>query len=173
MLAITHLAVSLVLIHLLTLDKNDSFMALVFGVFIDLDHLFGLKDYVAAHGVGGVFDIDSLMHADGQWKSMFHNPIAAMVVGPVAAASRLAIPLIFWGVHMAMDYAEDTVMGVFSASEMLLQSGAFIALASLAFRKARMRDPELGPAEFLVRQARLLGTPFAKFRRAVSGSPGR
>src|SRR4030066_378891 len=50
MLALTHIVASLLLIQLMTLDRNDAFVALLFGVFIDLDHLFGLKNYAESVG---------------------------------------------------------------------------------------------------------------------------
>ncbi len=128
MIAITHLVVSLLLIELMHLDRNDAFIALVFGVFIDLDHLFGLRDYVSANGVVAMFEFDDLINPGGQWKSLMHSPVAVMVIGPVSIASRLAIPLIFWGVHLLMDALQEGILGVFSSQEALL---LFLAAAGL------------------------------------------
>jgi hypothetical protein len=135
MLSITHLVVSLLLIQLLNLDRNDAFIALVFGVFIDLDHLFGLKQYTEARGIAALLDFDSLMNPGGQWKSMFHSPVAVGVVAPLSVGSRLAIPILFWGVHLAMDFAEDTFLGLFSAPEAMLLALAGIALVSMRYAK--------------------------------------
>ncbi|MGD9962917.1 MAG: hypothetical protein AB7S97_03350 [Thermoplasmata archaeon] len=167
MLAVTHLVVSLALIQILTLDRNDAFVALMFGVFIDVDHLFGLKDYMDARGVAAVLDFDSLMHADGQWKSMLHSPIAVMVVGPVATASRLALPLVFWGVHITMDFAEDAYLGLFSAFEMALLAGSATALLVIGFRRARATEPEIRFMVFLSSQWSRIVSPFTRIRRAV------
>lgn len=172
-MAITHLVVSLLLIHLLTLDRNDSFVALMFGVFIDVDHLFGLRGYVEAHGLSGVLDFDSLMQADGQWKSLLHSPVAAMVVGPVSVGSRLAIPLVFWGVHMAMDYLEDTWLGVFSAWEMALLAGSSIAFTAVCFRTFRMKHPESGFTVFLRSVLSWLGSPWRSLVSAAFGPRGQ
>lgn len=172
-MAITHLAVSLLLIQLLMLDRNDSFVALTFGVLIDLDHLFGLKEYVGAQGIGGVLDFESLMNADGQWKSMLHTPAAAMVVGPVATASRLALPLLFWGVHISMDFAEDTVLGLFSACEMLLLSGSVLALLWISYRKVSMFQPDLGFAGFVSYHSNRLSSAGARVMRRVLRSRGQ
>lgn len=172
-MAVTHIVVSLLLIHALTLDRNDAFVALMFGVFIDFDHLFGLKSYVDVHGVAGVLDFDSLVNADGQWKSLLHNPIAVMVVGPVATASRLALPLVFWGVHLAMDFAEDAFLGLFSAWEILLLAGSAAALLLLSYRKLRLSEPEIRFLGFLSRQWSRVVSPFMRFRRAVSGPRGQ
>ncbi|MBE0518740.1 MAG: hypothetical protein IH630_05885 [Thermoplasmata archaeon] len=137
MLAITHLAVSLLLIQLLSLDRNDSFVALMFGVVIDVDHLFGLNSYAKANGIASIFDFDSLMNADGQWKSLLHNPVSVMIVGPISVASRIAIPLIFWGVHISMDWLEDSLLGLLSAPELILvvcASGAVLWMRYSFFR---------------------------------------
>ncbi|GEM_PF-1024840 len=173
MLAITHLVVSLLLIQVLMLDRNDSFVALTFGVFIDIDHLFGLKDYVAVHGIAGLVDFDSLMNADGQWKSMMHTPAAVMIVGPVATASRLALPLLFWGVHIMMDYAEDAFLGVFSIWEIAILCSASVALVWLGFVRHRISDPESGLAGFLRSEWTRLTRPFGSFRRAASRLRGQ
>lgn len=135
MLAITHLAVSLLLIQALTLDRNDSFMALLFGVFIDADHLLGLKEYAQSKGVASVLDLDSLVQADGQWKSLLHNPMAAALVGPMSIGSRLAVPLLFWGVHVCMDQIEDIFLGVFSVPEIALLGLVSAVLAALHLRR--------------------------------------
>jgi len=125
MLSITHIIVTLFLIQVLTLDRNDAFVALLFGVFIDLDHLFGLVKYTHLNGVASIFDFHSLMNPGGQWKSMLHLPIAAAIVTPLSFAFRLGIPLLFWGVHLLMDFVEQNYLGNFSGVEagLLLFSG--------------------------------------------------
>jgi len=128
MLALTHMIVTLLLIQVFLLDRNDAFVALIFGVFIDLDHLIGLKDYAHANGIKALFNFDNLMDPGGHWKSILHNPMALAIVGPLAFASRLAIPLVFWGVHILMDMVQEGVLGQFSQVEAML---GFIALAML------------------------------------------
>ncbi|MDQ1372265.1 MAG: hypothetical protein QG582_1181 [Candidatus Thermoplasmatota archaeon] len=172
MLAVTHLVVSFLLIYVMSLDRNDAFIALMFGAFIDIDHLFGLKAYVDVHGVTSVLDFDALTSADGQWKSLLHSPVAVMVVGPVATASRLAVPLVFWGVHISMDFVEDAYLGLFSAWEMALLLGSTAALLFLGFRKARVSEPEVSFAGFLSRQWSSAVSPFRRLRRAVFGPLG-
>ena len=135
MIAITHLVVSLLLIELLTLDRNDAFVAVLFGVFIDFDHLIGLKDYAKANGIRAVFDFDSLTHAGGQWKSLLHNPVAIAVVGPISVASRFMIPFLFWGVHISMDFVEESFLGNFSTLEAMLLAIASIGLVTIRYGK--------------------------------------
>jgi hypothetical protein len=132
MIALTHLVVSLLLIQLLSLDRNDAFVALMFGVLIDLDHLMGLGDYVKANGISAIFDFHDLMNPGGHWKSLFHNPVAIAVVGPLSVTSRLAVPLLFWGVHMTMDFVQEKYLGALSSPE-----GVFLALATFALIAVR------------------------------------
>lgn len=136
MLAITHLVVTLLLIHILVLDRNDAFVALVFGVLIDLDHLMGLKDYADAHGVRALMDWDTLVNPGGHWKSILHNPVAIALVGPLSAVSRLGIPLLFWGIHMIMDMVQESCLAQFSTAEemlLLFSSAALIAIRYTAY----------------------------------------
>lgn len=149
MLSITHLVVSLLLIQMLNLDRNDAFIALIFGVFVDLDHLFGLKQYTEARGIAAVFDFDSLMNPGGQWKSMFHSPIAVGVIAPLSVGSRLAIPVLFWGTHLMMDFAEDMLLGLFSAPEAILLALAGIALVSMRYAKYLESGAAVGMAAYL------------------------
>ena len=135
MLALTHLIVALLLIQILMLDRNDAFVALVFGVFIDFDHLFGLREYARTNGITAVFDFDNVLNPGGHWKSILHNPIALAVVGPLAIVSRLAIPVIFWGVHIAMDIIQEGFLGQFSRVEAMLAFISFALLVTLRFSK--------------------------------------
>ena len=127
MLSITHIVVTLLLIQLMSLDRNDAFVALLFGVFIDVDHLFGLVKYTETNGIASVFNLHTLMNPGGQWKSMLHNPISAAVVMPLSFAFRLAIPFLFWGTHLFMDFA-GAYLGSFSVVE-----GWMLVFGSLAF----------------------------------------
>jgi len=135
MLAITHLVVTLFLIQVFVLDRNDAFVALVFGVLIDLDHLMGLKDYTDAHGFRALMDWDTLLDPGGHWKSMLHSPVAVAVIGPVSALSRLGIPLLFWSVHLVMDHVRDAYLSQFSEAEAMLLVFATLGLVTLRYSR--------------------------------------
>jgi len=135
MLALTHLIVTLLLIQIFLLDRNDAFVALVFGCFIDLDHLMGLREYTQTNGLSGVFDLDHLMNPGGHWKSVMHNPIALAIVAPLAFASRMAIPLVFWGLHISMDMVQEGFLGQFSQAEAMLAFFSFALLVTLRYSK--------------------------------------
>jgi hypothetical protein len=155
MLAITHLVVSLLLIQVMCLDRNDSFVAMLFGVAIDADHLLGLRQYVESNGFLAAFDLHSLMNPGGQWKSVLHSPVAAFVVGPMSIASRLAVPLIFWGVHLGMDASED-ILGLFSLPEAVLMVASVAAIVGLRFRGFAASRVGGGWQSYLTSEARTL-----------------
>ncbi len=140
MLSITHFVVALLLVQLLNLDRNDAFVAMLFGVFIDVDHLFGLVKYTESNGIHAVFDLHKMMTPGGQWKSLLHAPIAAAVVMPLSTAFRLAVPLLFWGVHLLMDYVEQAYLGNFSGVEAGLLIFAGLGLVTLRYGKCVMTN---------------------------------
>ncbi|MCU0852135.1 MAG: hypothetical protein MUC90_02605 [Thermoplasmata archaeon] len=135
MLALTHVIVTLLVIQLLMLDRNEAFIALTFGVFIDLDHLLGLGTYAKANGIAPLMDMDTLMNPGGQWKSMLHSPMALAMVAPISYVVRMAIPVLFWGVHVSMDYLEESFLGHFSNLEAMLGALAAIALVTMRYSK--------------------------------------
>jgi len=135
MLALTHVVITLLLIQIMLLDRNEAFIALTFGVFIDLDHLLGLGTYAKANGIAPLLDLDTLMSPGGQWKSMLHSPMALCMVAPISYVVRMAIPVLFWGVHVSMDYLEESMLGNFSAFEAMLGALAAIALVTMRYSK--------------------------------------
>lgn len=152
------------LIYLLNLDRNDAFVGLLFGVFIDVDHLLGLHGYVEANGVVGLADFDGLANADGHWKSLLHNPVAVMVVGPLSVASRLAVPLLFWGVHIGMDHVEDAFLGVFSFAEAVLLIVMSLGLVTMRYSKHLELRPDATLWQYLT-------TEWCALRSAIGRRP--
>jgi hypothetical protein len=94
MLALTHLVFALVLISVFKLDRSNAFAVLLFGVLIDLDHTFGLVEFVVREGVSHSLDYKAAMASDIQWKSMFHSPEAAVLIFPLSLSYRYAVPFI-------------------------------------------------------------------------------
>ncbi len=120
MLAITHLLICLLLIRLFSLDRNQAFAVLLFGFFIDLDHIFGIAEYVSTnHGVNLV-SIKHAMAADIEWKSLMHQPVAFFVVAPIAVFFVYALPLLSWVLHLLMDYVQIQFLGIASGAEIIL-----------------------------------------------------
>lgn len=103
MLTTTHFVVVVFVAMLLSLDRNEWFIVLLFGVALDFDHLFALPRYVSDNGWDALLR-QSWDDASGEpWKSWFHYPLAAIVVGHLSSGWRLALPLSFWSLHLGMD----------------------------------------------------------------------
>jgi hypothetical protein len=120
MIALTHLVLALLLIKLFGLDRNAAFATLLFGVFIDLDHVFGTFDFLVREGWSNALNYQAAMASDIQWKSLLHSPEGLLFVAPVVLTSRWVIPLVAWGLHLAMDHIQTYYLGVFSPIEMVL-----------------------------------------------------
>ncbi|MBI0584151.1 MAG: hypothetical protein ISF22_07980 [Methanomassiliicoccus sp.] len=118
------------------MDRNQAFAVLLFGVFIDLDHAFGLVEFVSQEGLRNSFSIDAALASNIQWKSLFHSPEAALLVAPVAVSYRLAAPLIAWAAHLAMDYVQQNMLGIMSGPEFLFLG---LLLAVLFYSELRLR----------------------------------
>jgi hypothetical protein len=134
MLAVTHLVLALLLIKAFKLDRNEAFATLLFGVFIDLDHVLGMVDFIAKDGWGNVLNLDAAMNTGVQWKSLIHSPEGAILVVPTAVLFRWAIPAIAWGLHLVMDYVQMNYLGICSGPEMVLLAGLIISLFYLEWR---------------------------------------
>jgi hypothetical protein len=128
MIAIVHLLVALVLIKAFRLDRTEAFAVLLFGVLIDLDHVFALVDFWSMAGMSGALDYQAAMATDLEWKSLFHSPAAAIIIGPACAGFRMATPGLAWGLHLALDWVQIEYLGVLSAVEMALLVALVVAL---------------------------------------------
>ncbi len=92
----------------------------MFGFFIDLDHVFGLAEYVSTSHGANLISIKHAMASDIEWKSLMHQPVALVVVMPVALMFTYALPLLSWALHLFMDYAQIQYLGIASTPEMIL-----------------------------------------------------
>lgn len=131
MIAIVHLLVVLVLCKVFKLDRTEAFAALLFGVLIDLDHVFALVDFLKVQGMSGALDYQAAMASDLEWKSMLHSPAAAIIIGPACMGFRMAIPALAWGLHLVLDWVQIEYLGVLSAVEMVLLVTLVVALIVL------------------------------------------
>jgi len=139
---ITHLLVVLLMIHLLHLDKNEAFVALLFGVLIDIDHIFGIPEFVRTNGIFNITNKEMLLSAPIQWKSAFHSPMAILIVAPSSASFRFTLPLLAWGIHIAMDAIQIEFLGVASLVEILFMLMLLGILLMIEIRNFQMTQFE-------------------------------
>ncbi len=135
MLTPTHFAVFVLLGMLLRLDKGEWFVAFMFGVMIDADHLFALPRYVSDNGWSALLRQSWDDSSGLPWKSWFHYPVAAIVVGHVSEGWRFALPLAFWAVHIGMDGLQLMLGGMNTAVESAILIGPTSGIVLLAYRE--------------------------------------
>ncbi len=154
MLMMTHLVITLLIIHILRLDENEAFIALTFGVLIDLDHLFGYYSYLSIEGASGAVSPDQMLASEVQWKSMLHSTVALFVVAPLSLLFRYMIPLVVWGVHISMDYVQEAYLGITSMTEMALLAAGMVLMVHIRFRDFRNVEPAGSAGEFALWEAK-------------------
>lgn len=103
MLTPTHLMVIVFAGMLVRLTRDEWFMVLLFGVAIDVDHLFALPRYVADNGWPAILRQTWDDGSGMAWRSWFHDPMSAVVVGYLSVGWRLGLPMAAWAVHVGMD----------------------------------------------------------------------
>ena len=98
-------------------SPRDWFIAVGFGVIIDLDHLLQLPAYVQANALASLHpaNLGVLMSYGASWQGFMHKPIALLVVAAACVALSSALPLVFWGLHMFQDFVIATRFVVFGS----------------------------------------------------------
>ncbi len=142
MLATTHLLAVLLIIIVLNLDRYEALMVLTFGVFIDLDHLLAYPQYVAQAGWQNAMNPDAAMASGVAWKSIIHDPVFSVIVGPLSVGYRYMLPFVVWGLHLTMDWVQIDYLGVASPIEMALALGLLVAIVGLEYQKFRAICPD-------------------------------
>ena len=141
-LTTTHFAFAVLLGMLLNLNRNEWFVALTFGVVIDADHLFAMPRYVSDNGVAAIL---SPTWDDGSglpWKSSFHHPEGAFVVGYLAIGWRLFIPFLFWGTHVAIDEFQLATIEHSGIIESVFLSAVVGGIIALGYKRWLELEPE-------------------------------
>jgi hypothetical protein len=133
MLTPTHLAVVIFAAMLLRLSRDEWFIALLFGVAIDIDHLFALPRFVADNGWSAILRQTWDDGSGLPWKSWFHYPVTAVVVGYVSVGWRLALPLLFWSLHLGMDGLQLMLGDLNMVFESALVMGAASGIVYLGY----------------------------------------
>ncbi len=128
MLTPTHLTVVVLAAMLLRLDRGEWFVAMMFGVVIDADHLFALPRYVSDNGWAALLRQSWDDSSGLPWRSWLHEPMAAIAVGHLSTGWRFALPLAFWEIHVGMDEAQRALGGlnIYAETALLLGSAGGI-----------------------------------------------
>jgi len=142
MLITTHIAVTIFFCLLLNLDQREWFMAFVFGVMLDIDHLFGLEGYVSRNGWGAVLHQSWDDGSGMPWKSLLQRPVGAFVVMPLSTGWRYLIPLPFWAMHVGLDYLQIGA-GYFSTGiEAVIFASSCLGALAIIHRNWTATEPD-------------------------------
>jgi hypothetical protein len=93
----THVLATAAGVQVLGLTGEQALLAFVFGLAIDVDHLVKLPFYLRAvglHDKRGYY-----------WRSSLQEPVALLWIIPLSVFLGTAVPVIFFLIHIAMDYS--------------------------------------------------------------------
>ncbi len=97
MTIVTHVLVTALGVNALGLHGRDAALAYAFGVAPDIDHVVKLRSYLKAVG---------LHNRKGYyWRSSLQEPVALLWIIPLCAILATVVPIVFFLVHMALDYS--------------------------------------------------------------------
>lgn len=133
MLTTTHLIIAVLMGLLMNLDRNEWATALTFGVAVDADHLFAAPRYVDANGWSALFAPTWDDGSGHQWKSLFHYPMGAAIVGPLAIGWRYLVPLTFWGTHVFVDHFQTWTMDYWAPIEAATFAAASAGIVTVCY----------------------------------------
>jgi hypothetical protein len=125
---------------LMNLNRHERFVALLFGVFIDFDHLLAVPRYLAGNSVSSMMAFGFEDPEGLPWKSLLHRPMGAFIVIPMAVGWRFLVPAAFWGIHILMDaFQQSSAMYSVALEACLFAAavGAIVALDYLGVTRTR------------------------------------
>ena len=91
-----HLGYTLVLSRILYLDYPELILALIFGVFLDFDHIFRY--------IPKLINEKKLLPTNTYMKTFIQEPVFYPVILVLSFILKTYIPLIFFTLHLVLDY---------------------------------------------------------------------
>jgi hypothetical protein len=142
MLITTHIAVTILLCMILNLNQDEWFIAFMFGVMIDADHLFAAPGYVSRNGSEALLRRSWDDSSGLPWKSLFHYPVGAFVVIPLSRGWRYLLPLLFWAIHLEMDYIQTATASWSTLIETAVLTSSCIGIVYMLHRNWSDANPD-------------------------------
>ncbi|MFI5207073.1 MAG: hypothetical protein ACHQU8_02785 [Gemmatimonadales bacterium] len=97
MMLLTHILVTTAGVQALHLTGRERVLAYAFGCAVDVDHIIKAPFYLKAVG---------LKDKRGYyWRSSLQEPVALLWILPLCLALGTAVPILFFTMHVAMDYS--------------------------------------------------------------------
>lgn len=134
---------------LLNLDWNEWFVALLFGIALDLDHVFAAPDYISRNGFGAILRPSWDDGTGFVWRSVLHYPMGVFLVMPLAVGWRLMFPLIFWSAHLLMDHLQSITLAHSALVESAFLGAVSSGIVALGYYRWRAASGSSGLSAFL------------------------
>lgn len=97
MTIISHLLATTLGVQALGLRGREAVLAYAFGVAVDIDHVIKAPFYLRTVGMRN--------EKGYYWRSSLQEPVAFLWIVPLCLFLGTAVPALFFGIHLAMDYA--------------------------------------------------------------------
>lgn len=124
------------------MNKDEWFIAILFGVVIDADHLFGAPRYIEHNGWGALLRRSWDDGSGLPWKSLLHYPVGAFVVAPLSVGWRYFLPALFWALHLELDYIQ-TATGFWSTPiEAVVMTSSCFGIVFMLHRNWQDSEPD-------------------------------
>lgn len=152
----------------LNLNRDEWFVALMFGVLIDGDHLFAAPRYISDNGYAAILSPtwdDGSGHA---WKSLLHYPVGFFVVAPLAIGWRFMVPLLFWSVHLGMDYLQTEFVKYSTPMETVVFAGTCTGILFIQYRAWSEVRPDSDFSKYVTYLHGRLKSILSGFRKSIS-----
>ena len=135
MLTTTHLLAVVLIGLFLNMNKDEWFVALTFGVAIDLDHVLAAPRYISDNGLAAILRPSWDDGSGLPWRSLMHYPVAAFVVMPLSIGWRYFVPLLFWSTHLGIDYIQSATVTYSSPVEIGFMTACIAGIVFLVYRR--------------------------------------
>lgn len=135
------------------LDWNEWFAAFLFGIALDADHLFAAPRYISSNGWGAILRPTWDDGSGIAWRSLLHEPVGAFVVVPVSVGWRLMLPLIFWSMHVGIDYLQNATLAYSAPLEGAVFTGTVASIVWVVYRRWSQLQPKGADFRMFLRQA--------------------
>lgn len=119
----------------LRLDRNEWFIGLLFGIALDMDHLFAAPRYVTSNGWAAILRPTWDDGSGLVWRSLLHEPVGAFVVMPLAVGWRFMLPLLFWSAHVGIDYVQNATLAYSVVVEAAVFSATIASIVWILYRR--------------------------------------
>ena len=97
MTIVTHFLATTLGVQAMGLEGRDKILAYAFGMGVDVDHAVKAPFYLKAVG---------LRDKRGYyWRSSLQEPVALLWIVPLCVFLGSVVPIIFFAIHVAMDYS--------------------------------------------------------------------